>query len=280
MNRLSRQLTRRCCLLSLILILFLSPAAADQSATRVLIQPLAIHADKDLTFLNKGILEMMASRIGRSATVIRDDNPSSSKDAVQQARNRKADYVVVGSLTLFGNTVSTDAALIKTGTEEVVLQFSRLGQESSAVLTDIDAFSTQVADYLATGAVETPSLAAPTTPAPPVLLPLPPPAVPPTETAIPALTTPPPVTDLPAKTASIWRSRAFKGQIGALTTGAVSIVNNKLRPAGAVCRAVLPVRGPVSSRRGGLPICGCRAGRAAARCSRSESHTSDPSRHA
>jgi hypothetical protein len=40
------------------------PRLAEETAKRVLILPLTIHSEKDLTFLNQGIMDMMASRIG------------------------------------------------------------------------------------------------------------------------------------------------------------------------------------------------------------------------
>ena len=76
MKRYPRRLTVFFCLLSAFFILFTSPALAGETAKRVLILPLTIHSEKDLTFLNKGIMDMMASRISQSAKVIREDAPA------------------------------------------------------------------------------------------------------------------------------------------------------------------------------------------------------------
>jgi hypothetical protein len=56
------------------------PRLAQENAKRVLILPLTIHSEKDLTFLNQGIMDMMASRISQSATVIRRNNLDPGKD--------------------------------------------------------------------------------------------------------------------------------------------------------------------------------------------------------
>ena len=107
MMRHPRRLTGLIRLLTAFFILFNAPALAAESAKRVLILPLTIHSEKDLAFLNKGIMDMIASRVGATATVIRKDALAPGKDALQMGRDLNADYVVTGSLTLFGNSAST-----------------------------------------------------------------------------------------------------------------------------------------------------------------------------
>jgi hypothetical protein len=111
LKRYRRRPTGFCCLIMSLFIFSLVPALAQKNVNRVLILPLTIHSEKDLTFLNKGIMDMMASRISQSATVIRRAGLDPDKDPVQIARDLNADYVVTGSLTVFGNSASTDAAL-------------------------------------------------------------------------------------------------------------------------------------------------------------------------
>ena len=130
MKRYPRRLNVFLCLLTAFSSLFISPALADEKAKRVLILPLTIHSEKDLTFLNKGIMEMMAARIGRSANVIREDAPAPGSDPVQMGSDLNADYVVTGSLTVFGNSASTDAALTAVDSGDTALQFSQFGQSS------------------------------------------------------------------------------------------------------------------------------------------------------
>ena len=141
MKRYPRRLNVFLCLLTAFSSHFISPALADEKAKRVLILPLTIHSEKDLTFLNKGIMEMMAARIGRSANVLREDAPAPGGDPVQTGRDLNADYVVTGSLTVFGNSASTDAALTAVDSSDTVLQFSQFGQSSGDIsdfsLTDL-----------------------------------------------------------------------------------------------------------------------------------------------
>ena len=66
MKRYLRRLNVFLCLLTAFSSLFISPALADEKTKRVLILPLTIHSEKDLTVLNQGILDMMAARISQN----------------------------------------------------------------------------------------------------------------------------------------------------------------------------------------------------------------------
>jgi hypothetical protein len=194
-----------------------------------LILPLTIHSEKDLTFLNKGIMDMMASRIGAAATVIRKDALVPGKDPVQMGRDLDADYVVTGSLTLFGNSASTDAALTDVKTGDAALQFNQFGQSSGDVLMHINQFATQAGQYLASQSAQ-PQVAAPTAAAPAVMVPqveppvqaIPQPVAAPT--TAPAVATAPPAaqtTSVEGEIEPLWTSNPFKGTISALATGDV-----------------------------------------------------------
>ncbi len=227
MKRYPRRLTGFCYLLISLFIFSVIPAPAQEKAGRVLILPLTIHAEKDLTFLNKGIMDMLASRIGQSATVIRRSGLDPGKDAIQMGRDLGADYVVTGSLTLFGNSASTDAALTAVDSGEAVLQFNQFGQSSGDVLMHINQFAAQVNQFLA------PLTVAPTAAAPAAMVPQPAAPVqpiqprPPAVAAAPLAPAPPapaaaPVVAAAAKPAeALWTSNPFKGTISALTTGDV-----------------------------------------------------------
>ena len=227
MKRYPRRLTGFCYLLISLFIFSAIPAPAQEKAGRVLILPLTIHAEKDLTFLNKGIMDMMASRIGQSATVIRRPGLDSGKDAIQMGRDLGADYVVTGSLTLFGNSASTDAALTAVDSGEAVLQFNQFGQSSGDVLMHINQFAAQVNQFLA------PLTVAPTAAAPAAMVPQTTAPVQPIQPRPPAVAATPlapaapipaaaPVVAAAAKPAeALWTSNPFKGTISALTTGDV-----------------------------------------------------------
>ncbi|BBO76628.1 hypothetical protein DSCW_40450 [Desulfosarcina widdelii] len=228
---MKRDLRRLIGVLRLFIAFFIlvhSPALAEETAKRVLILPLTIHSEKDLTFLNKGIMDMMASRIGAAATVIRKDALAPGKNPIQMGRDLYADYVVTGSLTIFGNSASTDAALTDVKTGDAALQFNQFGQSSGDVLMHINQFATQAGQYLASQSAQ-PQVAAPTEAAPAVMVPQvePPVQAIPQPVAQPVVApTPPPAAPTAAQAAAVekeieplWTSNPFKGTIDALATG-------------------------------------------------------------
>lgn len=233
-----QRLTGFCLVLTSLFIFSLSPALAKDSAKRVLILPLTIHSEKDLTFLNKGVMDMMAARISPSAEVIRKAAVDPGVDPVRMGRDLKVDYVVTGSLTLFGNSASTDATLTEVDSGEAALQFSQFGQSQGDALKHINQFATQVSRHIASGSA-TPRVAAPATAAPAVMIPqaappvqpVPPPAgVPaPLAPASPAPAAAPVVAETEAAATAtgqpveaLWTSIPVKGTISALATGDVN----------------------------------------------------------
>ncbi|MGA6924978.1 MAG: FG-GAP-like repeat-containing protein, partial [Desulfosarcina sp.] len=230
-----RQLIGLCCLLNLLVAFFSAPVSANEKPPRILILPLTIHSEKDLTFLNPGIMDMMASRIGLSARVIRGSAMEPGADPVQRGRDLEADYVVVGSLTLFGESASTDAMLTAIDSGETVLHFSQFGQSSGDVLMHVNQFANQVGHYIDSQSAEPSRSAAPTATAP-VMVPFP--IVPALEQPIqPAVQAPPtaagpqpsgkPIETEPAAAAiqpvdAPWTSKRYKGTISALTTADVN----------------------------------------------------------
>jgi len=235
LKRYPRRLNVFLCLLTAISSLFISPALADEKTKRVLILPLTIHSEKDLTFLNKGIMDMMAARISQSANVIREDTPAPGSDPVQMGSDLNADYVVTGSLTVFGNNASTDAALTAVDSGDTALQFSQFGQSSGDVLMHVNQFATQVSQYIESLSAVAPRVAAPTAAAPAVMIPqvatpvqptppLPPPAsapAAPVPAAAPVVAAAAAVATTAQPVEDLWTSNPFKGTISALTTADV-----------------------------------------------------------
>ena len=94
---------------------FLANNACAEDEARVLVLPFTLHAEKDLSFLNPGIMGMLSSRLSANGrvTVVKSrqadlDEPA----ALALAKTLDADYLITGSLTVFGNSVSTDVRFV------------------------------------------------------------------------------------------------------------------------------------------------------------------------
>jgi TolB-like protein len=106
-------------------LLFLCTAATAYAApVRVAILPFAIHAEKDLSFLQGGIIEMLGSRISYKdqVEVIGKDETRSVLKSIEGLEGKSralgvggklnADYVLFGSITMLGESVSIDAKMV------------------------------------------------------------------------------------------------------------------------------------------------------------------------
>lgn len=127
---------------------------------RVLVLPFDIHSDKDLSFLKKGVEDMLSSRLTlkeRMMLVDREDvqrilagvsGPIDEKTAVSLGVDAEADYVVFGSLTVFGDSISTDARFFDVAQEKPVVVFNEAGKSHGDVIQHIDQFAGRINDSL------------------------------------------------------------------------------------------------------------------------------------
>ncbi len=115
-----------------------SPATSAEGPKRVAIVPFTMHADRDLTFLQEGIMDMLASRLawkgevevlekGRVKNQIAQwEGPLDMAKALEAGKALQADYVIIGSLTVFGESVSLDARILDVaGAEELMTAFKQ-----------------------------------------------------------------------------------------------------------------------------------------------------------
>ena len=132
-------------------------AVLAAEAERVLILPLGIHADKDVSFLQDGIRSMLSSRLyqpGKTVIISREETlkaveahggaVTTDPAAVALAKQLKADYVVVGSLMMMGENVSTNIRMLDVGQNKPVAAVNEVGKTQGAVIEHVDAFCTRV----------------------------------------------------------------------------------------------------------------------------------------
>jgi TolB-like protein len=94
-----------------------------------------------VAFLNHGILEMLTTRLLKAGTLrvkAWSKSPYDGAAALDLAEKQEADYILVGSVTIFDDRVSTDARLLRAGDGQAVLLFSRFGGRPGDVLEHVD----------------------------------------------------------------------------------------------------------------------------------------------
>jgi TolB-like protein len=127
---------------------------------RVLILPFAINADKDLAYLKNGVAEMLASRLAAidgvqvipagdsgldPAKIPEAPDAQSAADLGAAAR---ADYVLFGSLTVFGDSVSTDARFLDVRQKQARLNFSETGSARGEVINHINLLAERIKEEI------------------------------------------------------------------------------------------------------------------------------------
>jgi len=119
------QYIKKFCVLVLIIpLLFSAAGSAAETAKKVAILPFEINAPKDLSYMREGIMDMLASRISWEGKVevieeqLVKEALSGREATLNEAAAREvgmtlgAGYVLFGSLTVFGDSVSIDAKMI------------------------------------------------------------------------------------------------------------------------------------------------------------------------
>ena len=108
----------------IIPLLFTAAGSAAETAKKVAILPFEINAPEDLSYLREGIMDMLASRISWEGKVevieeqLVKEALAGREGALNEAAAREvgttlgADYVLFGSLTVFGDSVSIDAKMV------------------------------------------------------------------------------------------------------------------------------------------------------------------------
>ena len=142
-------------------LIIVSPGLCE-TVKKVAVFPLEINATQDLSFLQKGLFSMLSSRLvdpGKVKILERETIDQAlakalssplTKGVLNESTARligaglDVDYVLFGSLTLFGKSVSLDMAMVAVKGEKPTLTFSRQAPEPGAAITELDQIATQI----------------------------------------------------------------------------------------------------------------------------------------
>jgi TolB-like protein len=146
------------CLIGLILIVasLCTPLWGFAKPLQVAIVPFKVNAEKDLSYLRDGIVDMLSSRlywenkvevINRQAVEKAASSvPGTLNESKAQNLGKKlgADYVLFGSLTVFGNSVSIDAKMVDVTGKKEPLTFFNQSQGMDQVIPSINLFASDI----------------------------------------------------------------------------------------------------------------------------------------
>ena len=156
MKNPSRNLIRNTILTFFSLLLLFNAVTVFAAPARVAILPFDVNAEKDMTFLQEGILDMLGSRLAwrDKVDVISENETKAALASIEgfdgQSRallvggKLQADFVLFGSLTVFGESVSIDAKMVDVSGQQPPLPFFAQTRGMGEVIPQINQFATNI----------------------------------------------------------------------------------------------------------------------------------------
>jgi len=143
-------------ILSTLFTLIQAPVSYAKEPQKVVIVPFAMHAERDISFLRDGILDMLGSRLySKDKLVVIEEGlvkkamgnyqgPINLAYVSGLAAKLGADYALFGSLTVFGESISLDATLVSLKKEKppAIVFFQSKDRES--LMPEINKFAQKV----------------------------------------------------------------------------------------------------------------------------------------
>ena len=148
------------------------PGSAARTPKKVVVIPFTMNSDRDLTFLQEGIMDMLISRLAwkgevelvEKAVVKRAASqykgPIDKARALEIGKSLGADYVILGSLTVFGESVSIDAKILDIGKGEELITAFNQSKGMDEVIPTVNTFAADVNEKIMGRVVRGPAPAA------------------------------------------------------------------------------------------------------------------------
>ncbi|GKT08677.1 hypothetical protein DSTSK_19820 [Desulforhabdus sp. TSK] len=165
---------RTFCILALLVSVPSALWAAEgaEAPVKVAVLPFTMHAPGDMAYLQDGIRDMLTSRIAWQGKVQVVDRAATTQafqgskgdlsqaEAVRIGSNLKADYVLFGSVTAMGQSVSIDAKMVPvTGTGEPLPLYAQT-KSHDEVIPQVNMFAQQINQKIFKRATDMPQTAA------------------------------------------------------------------------------------------------------------------------
>jgi TolB-like protein len=133
--------------------------AGEKEKKRIAFLPFEVHASEDLSYLSEGIRDMLASRLAAEAGVIvvgkagvdqsvKDESHLDPQALMDIGRTLGADYLVSGSFTFLGGSVSLDASVYEPANPGPPQRFYATAASEGEVIRAVDQLSWNMAEKL------------------------------------------------------------------------------------------------------------------------------------
>jgi TolB-like protein len=137
-------------------LLTIMPISVFAAAKTVAIVPFKVNAEKDMSFLRDGVYDMLSSRLTKEGEVevlnrqtVEKALPSTIGPLTEAAgreigRKLPADYVLFGSLTVLGNSISLDAKVVDVAGAKPTMSFFEQSEDAGGIISRINAMAAAV----------------------------------------------------------------------------------------------------------------------------------------
>ena len=143
-----------------LLMALMLAGQAHAAAKQIAIVPFKINADKDVGFLRDGIYDMLSSRLYKEGEVEVIGRPQVEKTIASvaggftEAKARDigklmgADYLLYGSLTVLGNSISVDSKMVDVSGAKPVLSFFEQSEDAGGIVTRVNQMAAEINDKI------------------------------------------------------------------------------------------------------------------------------------
>ncbi|MGD9079588.1 MAG: FG-GAP-like repeat-containing protein [Desulfobacterales bacterium] len=144
--------------LSIATVLSFNFVTAAAEPKRIVLLPFKINAEKDMTYMQNGIFDMLSSRLAQEGEVVvisRQEAESAFKaagspDPVNESVARAigsslyADYTLFGSVTVFGKSISIDAKMVDVTAKTPTAGFFEQSEDLGGLITKLNQIATKI----------------------------------------------------------------------------------------------------------------------------------------
>lgn len=149
--------------IAILLLTCVSAMSADvkTDAKKVAVLPFAVHSGENIEYVQRGVWDMLITRIGvsgkidvlgRHAVVEALGGPSKNditqEEALSLGKKLNVDYIVWGSITKIGNSVSLDGKLLETASSKAPVGVFTQSQGLDDVIAKVNDFAKRVDTHI------------------------------------------------------------------------------------------------------------------------------------
>jgi TolB-like protein len=132
------------------------PSFSEEAPQKLAILPFTMNSDRDLNFLREGIMDMLSSRLAWKDKleiiekgVVKKEfaavpGPTNEEKALKIGKALGADFVIFGSLTVFGESVSLDAKILDVEKSEVLITAYDQSKGMDGVIPTVNQFAENI----------------------------------------------------------------------------------------------------------------------------------------